>query len=379
MNKRAVVLIFLVFSLSVNGQKLLRTYFQSKFDNIFHSANGISRVKNLARSGNVNNFLAISYYIDGNNLSYKRTGEEKYLEINEDIIDIIIKKSKKEMSGEGNIWVAKISERDINHLMDKKEFMLYEGYFFRYVSEFVFLNQKSKNNWKYIEFLEDNFLKWRNRSISKYKDNSFFHGARLHMGSHWATVGLFLTKIESVAFQTKNISKELVEEYDYIVKHNLIKKKFNNQSEEIFTWNSTYNVLFTNYLKSDNYKSWNKKDEVQDISHGNHIVQYILHSYEYGFNKFSLDDIKILCNTLKLVLWNKKEKEFYSLLSGSHTSNSILRKANWKVIDGWFKLSKYDHTIYSLMLTFYIKNNNKIDKSIYNYQFYNLMLSYDSN
>jgi len=299
---------------------------------------------NLAKVGNPNNFLVISYFINSNNVNYQRTRDNKYLNYNLKLLKVLA--SSGEKVNKSNKWVARVSKKDINYKMDGKEFMLYEGYLFRYVLEFLYISKQNisaSDRSLILQFCETNFLKWHNRSIDQHGDLSLFLGARIHMGALWGNTALFLKNMsDNSAVRMK--ASQVYSLFNKALKNNLKVYKSGNYS--CYVWNSTYDVDLTKYLSSDSFRSWNKNAEIQDISHGNHIIQFVIDCVKQNEKGWSNRDLAFFSNTLRFNLWNKSS--FNSLVNGGKATSPELFKSFWKVSDGWMKLIQYDSSLKSI-------------------------------
>src|SRR5699024_10688593 len=132
-----------------------------------------------------------------------------------------------------------------------------------------------------------------------------------HMGSHWAGVAMYLKSMTSNP-KIKKQCKEVQEEYDLLLKRNL---NPNPKYPSAYIWNSTYdNTTGTDATES-------KPSRIQDVSHGNHVVSYIVAAYEMGDENWNLADIHKLCNTLKYVIYDEKNNRFMDNVDGTSDSS----------------------------------------------------------
>jgi len=230
-----------------------------------------------------------------------------------------------------------------------KEVPLYESYSFFYIAQFLnilkdigWVDESNSNaEWwdSTLGFIEENIWnKWLERSKSlKNKDYWYFLRQRTHMGSHWAGIAMYLgamTKKEEIKAQTKEVQRQ----YDLLLKRNL--KIVNNA----YVWNATY----------DNIKgtdaSGTNKQIIQDVSHGNHVVAYILSAYEFGNPNWTKEDIKKLSNTFKNITYDKRANKFSDNVDGASDG----RRPGWGnfVADGWAKLASYDNEVKEILVKF---------------------------
>ena len=115
------------------------------------------------------------------------------------------------------------------------------------------------------------------------------------MGSHWAGLAMYLNTLTSNK-QIQSQTAILIQQYDTLLKRNL------NKSQDGYIWNSTYDNVEGTFAADTH------KNIIQDVSHGNHVVSYIVAAYEFGNNNWTLADIHKLCYTLKEYVYDRKKK-----------------------------------------------------------------------
>ncbi len=298
-------------------------------------------------------FILISYNIDGRNLLYKATGNFKYLEQNHRIISNIFESG----SHSGTfIW----KEKGTN-----KEVLLWEGYLFRYIAEYAYivsrLAQPERRKLEIpIEYIEKEFMKWYNRSMAKYGDDSELHHFRTHIGSHFAVVAMCLYKLSNNA-ANRMIYKNFYEKYDNALRQNI--KTVKAGGHDCFEWNMTWDTPYT-FDQSTTFRKIydaHKKPQViiQDVSHGNQVVAYIMTSYQLGLNNWTRADMQILANTLKYRIWNERTKKFSDNIDGSASTDAAIKNSGKNQADGWMKLIQYDPSLISLYDKAYESNGGK--------------------
>jgi len=268
-------------------------------------------------------------------------------------------KSKSNFNDEYRGWISLTKGRSY-----LEEVPLYESYSFFYIAEFLYwlkksgwANENSENAkwWKdKLNFLEKNgWEKWLTRSKKKYgKNYTYFLRSQTHMGSHWAGVALFLEKIsDNDLIRTQ--AKELYTSYDMLLKRNF--KVVNNS----YIWNSTYDdVSGTDAIASTTRR-------VQDTSHGNHVVSYIIVANELGNESWNNRDITLLISTFKQTVYNSNNRSFNSYIDGLEEQKD---RSRFFVGDGWVKLSRYDNDLKELF-TQYSKDSDKMSVSHQEFQF----------
>lgn len=333
-------------------QKYNETLLNSKVDG------NIGSIKMLSLNKNVLAFMEIGYFINGHNIS------ANYAHI-DGVINNVISVGK-EKRGTNYKWiVTKVAPSNGNYSMKGKEFILFEGYLFRYIAQYQYLNPTNKISDP--DFVKNIFLKWYNRSMEQNGDASTLYGIRLHMGSHWATVAAYLTKLDP---KNQALYKSFVSIYDEQLKKSL--KVVIHEGKECYVWNSTYKDGFTNVLKKRK-----KEVAIQDVSHGNHIVQYVVDAYNLGFDSWTKKDLERFANTLKYLIWNNKSKPS-DYVDGTYSNTSGIKGMGWKQSDGWMKLMVVlkDRELFTIYDNFYKKNSSKINKFYPNLQYFANMALY---
>ena len=333
-----------------------------------------------AQESNSNRFIEIGYFINANNIMFLKSNDERYLFNNFEITDALVKNTV--FKNGFPTWFAKIkSKTDTNIQMNNKEFMLYEGYLFRYLAEFLYIVEKhnisNKGHLLTVDFINLNFMKWREKSFSLYNDNSFFINSRIHIGALWATTALYLSELTL----KNDYYISFYNEFNNLLKINIKLQKSNGIKPSCYVWHSTYDNLTKSKIALE--RKISKKDRspvIQDVTHGNHIIQFVIASYKMKKGNWSRKDLLLFTNTLKFNIWNSANYSFTDNVDGtSFDVKSKLRGSGWKQTDGWMKLMEYDPHLYSIYLSFYkiASNKVKINKSYLNLQFYALM--YNSN
>src|SRR5690606_23471092 len=130
--------------------------------------------------------------------------------------------------------------------------------------------------------------------------------------------------------------KEVKEEYSILLRRNLKVK------DNAYVWNSTY----------DNTKGTDatsgKEIIVQDVPHSNHVVSYIIAAYEFGDSVWTREDINLLANTFKKILYLPSQNRLADRLDGEIEKGRLNWDAN--IADGWMKLMLYDDDVSKIFL-----------------------------
>ncbi|MFV0186648.1 hypothetical protein OBK20_04630 [Empedobacter falsenii] len=345
------LLYFLVFHVSYiySQNSKINTYNKKLVSNNNFS---YQKIKNFSKSNNTYNFMALGYFINANNNMYIKTGDVKYLDNNLNIIKPILVDNSVS-NYKYNNWKMNVPSSNQNAVVNGQEHLISEGYFFRYVGEFLdIICQKdiyTNYHTTILDGLKYSFTKWRERSFEKYNDYSLLFHQRLHTGANWAIVALYLNKYDT---NNTNDYKTFINQFDdQLAKALTLKSEYGNQ---YYIWNSTYPEKFCAALK--NIKNY--KPVIQDVSHGNHVVLYLLKTKELSNPNWKNFNFEYLINTLKLKIL--KNSSITDNVDGSTTPS--VKNTGWKVSDGWYKLIYKDQNLKPL----FDKSLNSYQKNISN-------------
>jgi len=312
-----------------------------------YSDGDYSSALKIATSGNSYDFMRLRRYVGALNVMIKETNDEELIHKQMTLIDNLINSSRisraivnstYDNKDEFRGWVVSKADRGNKETINR-EIPLFESYTFFYIAEFLYLLKENRwieksiynKQWwdKTVQFVErDVWTKWRSRSYRIYnRYNSTFLRNRTHMGSHWAGIAMYLGQItndEEIVKQTDNLQRQ----YDLLLKRNL---KLRNGA---YIWNSTYDdVRGTDAGKG-------KGNIVQDCSHGNHVVAYVVAAYELGNKNWTKEDLSRFSKTVTRIMYNKNTNSFADNVDGT-THKSRPGWGNF-VGDGWVKLAKHD-------------------------------------
>ena len=236
----------------------------------------------------------------------------------------------------------------------------FEVYFFRYAAEFLDI---IKTNKLYIDkqslilsSIQNAFGKWLNKSQLKYKDASNLYHQRLHIGANWASTALYLYK-----YTNDKKYQSFYTVFDQQLRNNLKEKKVNGHI--CYVWNSTYSSSFTKALKEN--KKY--KQEIQDVSHANHIINYIVSASKIEPSVWTKTDLKKFSNTIVEIVW--KKNKFSDNVDGSESISKELNNKGWQQSDGWMKLIPYNSKLEVIYSNYYENNASKVNTSTYALQF----------
>jgi hypothetical protein len=337
---------------------------------------------NLSKVNVVENMQPLSYGLDAILAMYEATDSTKYLDDAMEITDNVtgraevtqnIPDNKSQLKDAYKGWVVKDSSFDkgVYH----SETVLSEIYFYQYVarmlkdirkhSSLLKVNKYKTFYSRTLRFVETNIWdKWENRGL-RFSNNRYNYLllARTHMACHWAYLAA-----ELYFLTTSSDRKE-----DYINFVNL--------------YNSELGKKFDKY---ENYISWDQKfgqdlprtavsnrkidDEVQDVSHANLIVSYIVEASDLGLWKDS-DAVNRIINTLKFKLWSPDECLFRDNMDGTMFKSGHKGSVGSFQADGFVKLTRYDVKLFDIYQKFVECSNFLTTWFQYGQLFANLALS----
>lgn len=354
-----MVLFAVMFALAANAtaQKNWKNLFDEEYAAVCTSTETAREsYLNKSISGDSFDFMSISNILDALQCMYLSTGEEFYRNDLIKIINNILSTAKISKNIPGNVYSYKdnyLSWTSKNRLNSyNNEAPLYEGYIFRFITQFIYnlhqsgwTNLSAENkNWynQTLQFIEKNIWeKWISRSMKiNNKPYTLHLRTRTHTSSHWAYIGFFLKEIAvDPLIRTQCI--ELYNMYDLLLKRNL---KSNPAVPQAYTWNCSWDDV------SGTQANVVTDVVLQDVSHGNHVLSYVTASKKMGNTNWSDGEIDSLCNTLKLVVYNKKQVFFADMVDGSASSD----RPGWgnSQAEGWIKLSWFDSDIRNLYIDF---------------------------
>lgn len=355
-----------IFCISILSFQLFGQKNENNFTLLLKSNNVSSSLKmnSFSKSNNAYNFMAIGYFLNANNNMYLKTSDKSFLDYNYSIIATILI-DENSNNYKNNNWKMNVPKNNQNFSVNGKEHLISEGYFFRYVGEF--LDIISKNNLykndqsKICHGLIYSFKKWKDRSFDKYGDYSLLFHQRIHTGANWAIVALYLNKYDS---KNSNDYMSFIKQFDNQLHKALTLKEENGI--KYYIWNSTYPDKFCLALKNrENYKPIK-----QDVSHGNHVVLYLLKANELKNKNWSNFNFNYLSNTLKLKIL--KSNSISDNVDG--TTSNDLKNTGWKLSDGWLKLIYKDKSLEPLFKKSLKNYQSKIQNSSLELQFNSIYL-----
>jgi hypothetical protein len=367
---KSIVLFAAIFILSTNvlAQKNWKNMFDQEYASVCTSTETIrENYLNKSTSGDSYDFMSISNILDALQCMYLSTGEEFYRNDLIKIIDNILSTAQVSKNITGNKYEYKdnyltwISKNRLNSY--NNEAPLFEGYIFRFITQFIYnlheegwTNLSNENqNWynRTLQFIEKNIWeKWANRSNKiNNKPYTIFLRTRTHTSSHWAFIGFFLKEITTDPL-IKTQCIELYNMYDLLLKRNL---KPNPAFPQAYIWNCSWDDV------SGTQANVVTDVVLQDVSHGNHVLSYVTVSKKMGNSNWSDDEMDSLCNTLKLVVYNKETISFADMVDGSPSTS----RPGWgnNQSEGWIKLSWFDKEVWNIYIAFAFRQEYGIMRS----------------
>lgn len=377
-DKKKIIILLVVISFFQATAISQSSFIKSFEENYTESTRQKDSLKSIA--GNSVNFMSLSLRIDALLAMYIISNKEYYIGEGKIIINNIIGAARVSSSIPENIfkfkddymgWISKTPDYSYN-----SESQLYESYVFQYISRFLY--QLLQTGWTSLSaantqwynntifFIEKHIWeKWITRSMkSTGMPYRTFLGIRTHMAAHWAGIALVLEQLTQNN-EIKKQCRELYTQYDTLLKRNL---RPNPAHPDAYIWNSTWD-------NTDNTQA--RKDTgaiIQDVSHGNHIVSYIVTAQETGSSNWSRENINKFINTVKLVVYDSQNHIFSDGVDGT----SSLTRPGWGNFqaDGWLKLGRYDKELQNLYVNFAAIQEKLLKKYSQTLQYYaNLALN----
>ncbi len=280
---------------------------------------------------------------------YELTDSVKYLEQAYDLSNRVVASAKVSSRIEGNqsnfndqylTWInlnPKFEETKRGS-PGMREYPLYESYFFRYMAKMLYMTAQTKGKTK-GQFQNDynhllNFLringweKWYERGKKVNDCNPFIFRSRTHMACQWGVVALYLSELED-----DNTRK--LQYTTFLDKLNAqLRDNLKITSKGAYKWNMTWDSEWP--LGTQCNKPI--KPIIQDGSHGNHVINYVVSCYELG-RYWNETDIKRFVRTTSTLLYNKQESYFYGDLNQKYDKSYL---GGLRFGDGFIKLARYD-------------------------------------
>lgn len=355
-----LIVLFLTTSVTV-----AQTKYKDIYDDYIHSEaiGGEQSILDKVDAHTSRFFILISYYIDANNIMYKKTGEIKYLKLNNTVITHFKQQQKKK-----GTFKARFYSNERAYALNGKESILMEGYLYRYLANYyhIILELKDKiireNNLDTdFSFVENRFIEWYHRSVRSREDDSFLQGIRIHMGANWATTALFLNQIANNQ-QYKEVYKDFLQRYNTQLKKLFKATEVNGMKTCV--WNSTYAEAFTSKLK-ERYGRIGKEVQIQDVAHANLVVEYILSAYQLGYGGWTKHEITLLANTLKCVIYKDEKNVFSDYIDGTFGEAKYVSGSGVKQSGGWMKLMEFDDSLKTIYKKYLEQNKASLKKKHY--------------
>ena len=306
---------------------------------------------NLSNSKHIDDIEPLSYGMDAVLAMFETTDSIKYLDDAITFTNNVMDWAQVSKDIPGNVspykdsfksWIEKPlgSEKGLYN----QEGVLWEAYFFQYVSrllkdihnnESIFKIQNYKKF--YIETLnfveKDIWEKWESRGIKLHNKYAFLFLSRTHMACHWAYIAAELS------FLTNSQENKS----DYLAFVNLYNSKLEDnfyKYDKYISWHSTWDFNLDNTINKNT-------PIIQDVSHANLVVSYIVEAYDLGLWKDS-DAIQRIINTLKDKIWDPSDCLFKDNLDGTMFVSSHTSPTGSFQSDGFAKLTRFDKSLFSI-------------------------------
>jgi hypothetical protein len=266
-------------------------------------------------------FYNLGYAVDANVSMFQATGKTQYLDRALLYVNNVIKTAKTSKSIPTSQYKDSYLGWGSNSHPDGddngREFPLYESYMWRYATNMLVamkqnatVYQDAKYKAQYdsiVAFSEKNmFEKW----MSRGSDN--IYRSHTHMSSHWAMIAFDLSLVSSNATNVKKY-ETVYKKFDTDMRKQLKKTSVGG-----YTWSAP----------------WGSTSSVQDVSHGNAIMAYVVHAYDAGNKAWTKADIDAFVITLDKTIWPSATK-YAASVDGSGSDNGWFN-------DGFVDLGRYN-------------------------------------
>jgi hypothetical protein len=355
--RQLYIVFFLIILTSSSHSQTINYNWQNLFEQSYYGTyKGFAPLKGdwlkLSKSNRVTDLQPLSYGLDAILAMYETTDSVSYLEDAMVLTNNIISGAQETKHISGNRYQLKDSYKgwiengnDSSSGVFHTETVLSEIYFFQYVSRLLkdihkdnSINQIKRFKVFYnktLDFIETNIWdKWVTRGV-RFDNNKYNYLllSRMHMASHWAYIAAELS------FLTTSESRRIAY-LDFVNDYN--------------------NKLENNFYKYDKYILWNQTWDrttyasgmIQDVSHANLVVSYLVEAYDLGLWK-DFDAIQRIINTLKDKLWDPQDCLFRDNIDGTIFKPGLAHSSIGSFqADGFVKLTRYDISLFSIYAKF---------------------------
>jgi hypothetical protein len=307
---------------------------------------------NLSNSKGADDMESLSYGLDAVLAMYETTDSIAYLDDAITLTNNVLYRAQITKNINGNKfpfkdnykgWIGGIP----NGYQYQQEVVLSEINLFQYVTRLLkdlhnnkVILKKSKYKEFYnktLTFVELNIWdKWKERGI-RYSNDKFYYFSlsRTHMASHWAYIAAELS------FLTSDQDRK-IDCIDFVnLYNNQLENNFNKDKKYLY-WNQTWDSI----LGDKRYTSI-----IQDVSHGNLVVSYIIEANSLGLWKDTSAIYRII-NTLKDKLWDPQHCLFRDNMDGTMFKPGQNGSVGSFQADGFVKLTRFDKNLFSIYENF---------------------------
>jgi len=254
-------------------------YWKRLFDDKWKESDR-SDTYSMAKSANrEGEYYFLSYYIDGLSSIWQATGNNSYLDILLDIVEITIDNA----APVGNGYLGWVSS-------DGKQYALWDSYYWRHVITVIrILHQSPTLRAGGYQAEYEALLAFSEKHIwERYEKDglSNFYRSRTHMASHWARIGMELYIITG-KIKYKEVFDNISHGEMFGYSSNLRNQLYPNpKNSSAYAWDSTWGVNYGN--------------NIQDTSHAGAIVHFWVLAYENGMY-WTKSDIDALVPVIDIV------------------------------------------------------------------------------
>lgn len=309
----------------------------------------------LSNSKGADDMESLSYGLDAVLAMFETTDNIVYLDDAITLTNNVIRRAQITKNIKGNKFRFKDNYRGWiggipNGYQYQQEVVLSEIYIFQYVTRLlkdihnnnvIFKKKKYRNFYdRTLSFVQVNIWdKWKERGIRCSHDQfHYLFLGRTHMTSHWAYIAAELYLL------TQDANRRI----DYLRFVNLyntrLENNFNKDKRYIY-WNQTWDSLLNNKSRG------NRSSIIQDVSHANLVVSYIVEANSLGlWNDTSA--IRRIINTVKDKLWDQRNCLFRDNMDGTMFKPGQKGSVGSFQADGFVKLARFDMSLFSVYENF---------------------------
>lgn len=294
--------------------------------------------RDLSRSPDSFSFYQLSYSIDALASMYEATGQRRYADRALDDVENMIASARPSRDlGIDDPYLGWVSNQNGS---TGEQVPLYESYAWRYVTRLLRVVRdggldrdaavRARTD-RILAFTERNiFDKWYSRGPAET-----IYRSRTHMSTHWASIALDLDRLTPDPARRPRYQQVVSDIDDHLPNYpGSLRAQMRPSPQEPSAW-----------IWSD---VWGDTSGVQDVSHGNAVMSYVVESRDVG-GSWSAEELRRFQRTLSAFVLGRGDR-YPANVDGSG-------KGNGWIADGFVKLGRYDPALQAALQDYGVQNS----------------------